>query len=40
VMRYIEAEVARDQAHSRVITARYDALRAEAKLNQALGNWK
>jgi outer membrane protein TolC len=40
VTRYIEAEVARDQAHSRVITARYDALRAEAKLNQALGNWK
>ncbi|MEQ1636610.1 MAG: TolC family protein [Methylococcales bacterium] len=40
VTRYIEAEVARDQAHSRVIAARYDALRAESKLNQALGNWK
>lgn len=40
VTRYIESEVARDQAHSRVIAARYDALRAESKLNQALGNWK
>jgi outer membrane protein TolC len=40
VTRYIEAEVARDQAHSRVIAARYDALRAEANLNQALGFWK
>jgi outer membrane protein len=40
VTRYIESEVARDQARSRVIAARYDALRAESKLNQALGNWK
>ncbi|MCX7088574.1 MAG: TolC family protein [Methylococcales bacterium] len=40
VTRYIEAEVARDQAHSRVIAARYDALRAEANLNQAVGYWK
>lgn len=40
VTRYIGAEVARDQAHSRSIAARYDALRAEAQLNQALGIWK
>ncbi len=40
VTRYIETEVARDQAHSRVIAARYDALRAESQLNQALGQWK
>ena len=40
VTRYITAEVARDQAHSRVIEARYDALQAEAQLNQALGTWK
>ncbi|MGZ8227502.1 MAG: TolC family protein [Methylococcaceae bacterium] len=40
VTRYIEAEVARDKAQSRVIAARYDALRAEAELNKALGVWK
>lgn len=40
VTRYIEAEAARDQAHSRVIAARYDALQAEARLNQAVGSWK
>src|SRR5690606_23047001 len=40
VTRYIESEVARDRANSRVIAARYDALQAEAELNKALGNWK
>jgi outer membrane protein TolC len=39
VTRYIEAEVARDRAHSREISARYDALRAEAELKQATGFW-
>lgn len=39
VTRYIEAEVARDQAHIRAITARFDALRAEADLKQATGLW-
>lgn len=34
VTRYIEAEVARDKAHTRHITAHYDALRAEAELKQ------
>ena len=37
VTRYIEAEVARDKAHTRQISARYDALRAEADLKQATG---
>jgi len=40
VTRYIEAEVARDKSHARNISARFDALRAEAELNQAIGNWK
>ncbi len=40
VTRYIEAEVARDKAHSRRIAAQFDALRAEAQLNQAIGLWK
>jgi outer membrane protein TolC len=40
VTRYIEAEVARDKSQSRNISARFDALRAEAELNQAIGNWK
>lgn len=40
VTRYIEAEVARDKSLSRDITARFDALRAEAELNKALGVWK
>jgi outer membrane protein TolC len=40
VTRYIEAEVARDKSHSRSIAARFDALRAEAQLNQAIGFWK
>lgn len=40
VTRYIEAEVARDKAHTREITARFDALRAEAELKQASGYWQ
>jgi outer membrane protein TolC len=40
VTRYIEAEVARDKSHARNISAHLDALRAEAELNQAIGNWK
>ncbi len=39
VTRYIEAEVARDKAHTRQISARFDALRAEAELKQALGGF-
>lgn len=39
VTRYIEAEVARDKSYARNISARFDALRAEAELNQAIGNW-
>ncbi len=40
VTRYIEAEVARDKSHARNIAARFDALRAEAELNRAIGMWK
>ncbi|WKJ91754.1 TolC family protein [Methylomonas montana] len=40
VTRYIEAEVARDKAHTRRINARFDALRAEAELKQASGFWQ
>jgi len=40
VTRYIEAEVARDKSHARNIAARFDALRAEAELNRAIGAWK
>ncbi len=40
VTRYLEAEVARDKAHAGYIAARFDALRAQAELNQALGVWK
>ena len=40
VTRYIEAEVARDRALSRDIAARFDALIAEAQLNQAVGQWR
>jgi len=40
VTRYIEAEVARDKSHARNIAARFDALRAEAELNQSIGVWK
>lgn len=39
VTRYLEAEVARDRAQTREISARYDALRAEADLKQATGFW-
>jgi len=39
VTRYIEAEVARDKAKTREIAVRYDALRAEADLKQAIGFW-
>ncbi|MFW5443726.1 MAG: TolC family protein [Methylococcaceae bacterium] len=38
VTRYIEAEVARDKSYARNIAARFDALRAEAELNQAIGS--
>ncbi len=40
VTRYIESEVARDSANSRAIAAQFDALRTEAELKKALGNWK
>lgn len=40
VTRFIEAEVARDKAHTRQINARFDALRAEAELKQAIGFWQ
>jgi len=40
VTRYIEAEVARDKSSARNIAARFDALRAEAELKQAIGTWK
>jgi len=40
VTRYIDAEVARDRSHARYIAARFDALRAETELNQAIGLWK
>ncbi|MDD2760181.1 MAG: TolC family protein [Methylomonas sp.] len=39
VTRYIEAEVARDKAKTRNITALYDARRAEAELRLATGFW-
>jgi outer membrane protein len=39
VTRYLEAEVARTDARSRAIAARYDALRAEAGLQKAIGFW-
>jgi len=40
VTRYIEAEVARDKALSRQISARFDALRTDAELKQATGFWQ
>lgn len=40
VTRYIEAEVAFDKAQTRQISARYDAMRAEAELKQAVGFWQ
>ncbi len=38
VTRFIEAQVARDQAHARHIAAYFDALSAQAQLNQAIGS--
>jgi outer membrane protein len=40
VTRYIEAEVARNNAQSNTIAAHYDALSAEAALKKAVGDWK
>jgi outer membrane protein len=40
VTRYIEAEVARDQADARTIAARYDTFRANAALKRVIGEWK
>ncbi len=40
VTRYLEAEVARNKAHSNTIAAHYDALSAEAALKKAVGDWK
>jgi len=40
VTRYIEAEVARNKAHSNTIAAHYDALSAEATVKKAIGDWK
>ncbi len=40
VTRYLEAEVARDKSHARQIAARYDALRADAQLQRAVGSWE
>jgi len=40
ITRYIEAEVARNNAHSNTIAAHYDALSAEAALKKAVGDWK
>ena len=37
ITRYIEAKVARDTSYARNIAARFDALQAEAALNQAMG---
>jgi outer membrane protein len=39
ITRYLEAEVARTDARSRAIAARYDARRAEAAVRKALGDW-
>ena len=40
VTRYLEAQVARDKANTRQISSRYDALRSEAELKQAIGFWQ
>lgn len=37
VTRFIEAQVARDQARAQVVAARYDALRVDAELDRAIG---
>ena len=39
ITRYLETEVARTDARSRAIAARYDARRAEADLRKAIGQW-
>jgi outer membrane protein TolC len=39
VTRFIESEVARDQAQAQTVAARYDILRADAALKRALGEW-
>lgn len=39
VTRFIEAQVARDQARAQVVAARYDALRVDAELKRAIGVW-
>jgi outer membrane protein len=39
ITRYLEAEVARTDARSRAIAARYDARRAAAAVRKALGYW-
>jgi outer membrane protein len=39
ITRYLEAEVARTDARSRAIAARYDVRRAEAAVRKALGYW-
>lgn len=40
VTRYLESEVAHDQAQTQWQTARYDAFRADAALQRALGVWR
>ena len=40
ITRYIESEVARNNAQSGSIAAHYDALSAEMALKKAVGNWK
>jgi len=40
VTRYIESEVAKNNAQSNVIAAHYDALTADATLKKAIGAWK
>ena len=39
ITRYLETEVARTDARSHAIAARYDARRAEAGLRKAVGLW-
>lgn len=40
VTRYIESEVARNNAQANTIAAHFDALSAEAALKKAIGDWK
>lgn len=39
ITRFIESEAARDQAQAEWLSARYDALRAEASLQRSMGSW-